>query len=210
MTGTPPPLPVRPPPPPLQNYQVTPRNNRSNRSNYDWLWKGGAICAGLVIMGLFLIALLGAFMGGDGNASWETASGGSGSPLKSSVPPVERMLEDRWRSVLSSAKQEVFDTFHPVGRATGVELHAVEVKWKNSIRTNRLEDIEGMGIRYSVFWEGPLTKDGYTKLYSVYDAELGRLIGSEILATNGITNNDVAEGVGLAIGLGLSAAMESE
>ncbi|MBX3742501.1 MAG: hypothetical protein KF712_16055 [Akkermansiaceae bacterium] len=183
---------------------MTPRNARGG---YDWLWKGGAICAGLVIMGL---VLLGAFTGGDDGTSWEPASRESGPIRQSSAPPVERMLESRWRSVLSDSKQEIFEAFHPVGRATRIELHAVDVKWKNGIRTNRLEDIGGMGIRYSVFWEGPVTKDGYTKLYSVYDAELGRLVGSEVLATNGITNNDVAEGIGLAIGLGLSSAMESE
>jgi len=125
-------------------------------------------------------------------------------------PPIEEILEGQWRVVLFNARQEIFDGMHPVGSATDVRLHSLEIKWRNNVRTNREKDILGMAVRYTVFWDGPITKNGFTKLFSVYDAEVGRIIATDLLATNGVTTGDVAEGVGMAIGLGLSAAMQSE
>jgi hypothetical protein len=125
-------------------------------------------------------------------------------------PPIEKILERRWRGYIRDAGQDIFKSIHPVGRATGTKLHDLEVKWRNDIRTNRESDILAIGVRYSVTWEGPINKDGFTKLYSVYDAELERIIGTDLLATNGVTNGDVAEGVGIAVGLGIQAAMSGE
>lgn len=125
-------------------------------------------------------------------------------------PPIEKILERRWRVYIRDAGQDIFNSIHPVGRATGTKLHDLEVKWRNDIRTNRESDILAIGVRYSVTWEGPINKDGFTKLYSVYDAELERIIGTDLLATNGVTNEDVGEGVGIAVGLGIQAAMSGE
>lgn len=124
--------------------------------------------------------------------------------------PIEEVLEDKWRIALFNGRQEIFDGMHPVGRATDVRLHSLEIKWRDNLRTNKEKDILGMAVRYTLFWEGPVNKDGYTKLFSVYDMEVGRIIATDLLATNGVTNGELAEGVGFAIGLGLSAAMESE
>lgn len=125
-------------------------------------------------------------------------------------PPIERLLERRWRVFLSNAGQQIFNEIHPVGQVTGTKLHELEVKWKGGVRTNRDADIVAIAVRYSVFWQGPINKDGYTKLLSVYDAELERITATDLLATNGITNGDVMEGVGIAIGVGIQAAMQSE
>lgn len=126
------------------------------------------------------------------------------------APPIERLLERRWRVFLANSGQQIFNEIHPVGEVTGTKLHELEVKWKGGVRTNREADIAAIAVRYSVFWEGPINKEGYTKLLSVYDAELERITATDLLASNGITNSDVMEGVGIAIGVGIQAAMQSE
>jgi hypothetical protein len=47
-------------------------------------------------------------------------------------------------------------------------------------------------------WEGPIPKDGFTKVGATWDGESQRWLTPEVLATNGITNAQ-AEGVFIAI-----------
>lgn len=127
-----------------------------------------------------------------------------------SPPTIEEILENKWSVALFNARQQIFDGLHPIGRATDARLHSLEIKWKDNVRTNKEKDILGMAVRYTVFWEGPVNKQGFTKLFSVYDVEVGRIIATDLLATNGLTTNEVAEGVGFAIGLGLSVGSQGE
>lgn len=166
-------------------------------------WMGLAVC-GAIVLGLAAC---------DRNRTADGATEVSSSTLvEESVPepPVERELECRWRVLLANAGQRIFNEIHPVGEVTGIKLHDLQVKWKGGVRTNQEADIVAIAVRYSIFWQGPINKDGYTKLFSVYDAELERITATDLLATNGITNGDVMEGVGVAIGVGIQAAMQSE
>lgn len=145
--------------------------------------------------------------GSQGNASPESADAPQAIPED---PPIEKELERRWQAYILASRQEIFNALHPIGKAGSAVLHQLEVKWKDGRRTNREEDILMIGVRFTVFWDGPITKDGYTKLFVVYDSEVGRITGTQVLATNGITNDQFAEGVGYAVGLGIAASMQGE
>ncbi len=102
---------------------------------------------------------------------------------------VEAML-----SILDQQKQQIFDAVHPVGKAKRVKLHELTIKWKNDKESNREEDILAITVRYTLYWEGPITTDGYTKISSTLDTESERWSG-QVLATNGTTNDEVGEAV---------------
>lgn len=48
-----------------------------------------------------------------------------------------------------------------------------------------------------------MTKDGYTKVSQPYDFESQRGGQPEVIATNGITNTDLAKGAGEVLGMWL-------
>jgi len=162
-----------------------------------------------MVCGVFALGVA-ACNGDEGGA--EVSSEASVGAVEEPIPesPIQRLLERRWRVFLSDAGQQIFNEVHPVGQVTGTKLHELEVNRKGGVRTNREADIVALAVRYSVFWQGPINKDGYAKLFSVYDAELERITATDLLATNGITNGDVMEGVGVAIGVGIQAAIQSE
>ena len=131
-------------------------------------------------------------------------------PAPPPPPPIEPRIIRELTSAFNKCRQSIFDAIHPIGTAKLVKIHDVEIDWKRGEKTNLEEDIKTIGIRYTVFWEGPITKDGFTKMSSTYDAEVGRYTGNRILATNGITNEDVGEGLGFAIGVAIGASMSEE
>ena len=90
---------------------------------------------------------------------------------------------------------EVFDHIHPVGSAKRVTVHEVKSYWKTE-NPKSLDDLEGFVVRYTIYWEGPIEKDGYTKLISLYDAEVGRYTETNVIKTNGITKQDAMQAIG--------------
>ena len=138
------------------------------------------------------------------------SSSGTEVPAKKEEPPIEGILERRWSADISEAKQQIFDAVHPIGTAKSTRLHELKVTWKNGVRTNRPEDIVLIEVRYTVFWQGPVTKDGFTKMSMVYDPEIERFTDTKIIATNGITNDRFAKGVGIAVGFAVGAAMSGD
>jgi hypothetical protein len=82
---------------------------------------------------------------------------------------------------LNSEKQKVFNALHPVGTANSIVVHEVNVIGATAGQKHA-------EIRFTVFWSGPVTSDGFTKVRVTYDPEIGRYIDHEILATNGLTN----------------------
>ncbi len=91
---------------------------------------------------------------------------------------------------LETEQQEIFDAIHPLGEATGLKVHAVEHH-----ETNTGDQV---AIRLTLSWDGPITKEGFTKLILIYDMEAERYTDFQILATNGVTNEDA---VTMLIGL---------
>ncbi len=97
---------------------------------------------------------------------------------------------------LNSTKQQWFDHFHPIGTARNIVLHSA-----NDVKTPTGRQVNA---RFTIYWDGPLTTNGFTKVQAVYDYESGRWIRPQILETNGVTNAQAAEGVGEFIGGALS------
>jgi hypothetical protein len=125
----------------------------------------------------------------------------NGCGLRSAGSP-EQMIATQIQNALDSDLQQVFNRIHPVGTAKSAQVHDVAILWKRGVPSKRLDDVQTFTVRYTLYWEGPVTKDGYTKISETYDAEIGRYTAGRILATNGITNRDASEAaldVGAAI-----------
>ena len=101
---------------------------------------------------------------------------------------LEERLVEKLNTDLNVNRQAVFSEFHPVGTATRVEIHEVQIAWRNNQRSNDLKNAMGYVVRYTIYWKGPVTNDGFTKVVSAFDLESKRFVRSEILATNGVTN----------------------
>ena len=108
--------------------------------------------------------------------------------------PIEDVLAEELQAAFTDNKQELFNHIHPVGTATSVKVHDVSVEWKNGVRTNMEKDLLRFTVRFTIYWQGPITKDGYTKATETYDEESERWIGGQVLSTNGVTNTEVTEG----------------
>ena len=88
---------------------------------------------------------------------------------------------------MNENKQNLFKAFHPVGTATKVEVHEVQIVWRNDRPSKNPNDMLGYGVRFTIYWRGPLTSDGFTKVVALFDNESQRWVQSQILATNGVT-----------------------
>jgi hypothetical protein len=112
---------------------------------------------------------------------------------------------------IAEQRQGIFEALHPTGTATGSKIHEVKItKWRNGIASNQAGDIAEFVVRYTIYWKGPVNRDGFTKISQTFDAEVNRYIRSEVLETNGITNNEAAEAAGFIIGVALRHAIESD
>jgi len=126
-------------------------------------------------------------------------------------PRIEDVLLVETQKGLNANKQAFFENIHPIGTAKSITVHDIAViAWKHGKDTNRFEDILQLTIRYTIYWEGPITADGYTKVTQIYDNETQRYVSGEILATNGTTKKDVGETLGQIGGALLLNALTSE
>ncbi|PAW78330.1 MAG: hypothetical protein B9S32_07315 [Verrucomicrobia bacterium Tous-C9LFEB] len=105
----------------------------------------------------------------------------------------DEKIKEQSSEIFNKNKQSLFNSFHPVGTALEVKVHEVQIAWKNDIPSKDLKNMLGFGIVFTIYWRGPITTDGYTKVYAVYDAQVQRYVGSRVLATNGITNQQATE-----------------
>jgi hypothetical protein len=98
-------------------------------------------------------------------------------------------LREQLQSGFDKNKQQLFNAFHPVGTAKSVVVHDVSLNgWKHGQATARPDEILGFSIRFTIYWEGPLVKDGFTKVAASWDNESQRWLPGQVLATNGMTN----------------------
>lgn len=119
---------------------------------------------------------------------------GSSSPSLSVPPLIEGVLAGVAQNGFNANKQALFDSFHPVGTAKTVTVHDVSINgWKHGHPSDDANDIQQFTVRFTIYWEGPITTDGYTKISAVFDVETGRYVASQVLATNGITNKDAGD-----------------
>lgn len=123
-------------------------------------------------------------------------------------------LEEEVRAFLhegfNANKQALFDKLHPVGTAKNVKVHEITFdKWRNGINTGKGEDVKQFTVTFTLYWEGPIEKDGYTKITQTFDTETERYVEGRILYTNGTTSAEVGEAIGFLGGLMLLDAMNS-
>jgi len=106
---------------------------------------------------------------------------------------VEAKLAAKIQADLDTNKNAFFHKIHPVGTATSVKVHNVKSFWRVDNPKN-LNDLQGFVVSYTIYWRGPIITDGYTKLASMYDGDIGRYTKSKVIETNGITNDDAMQG----------------
>jgi hypothetical protein len=108
--------------------------------------------------------------------------------------------ESRIRDTLVSALQEKFgrdkqqryEKIHlagELGQAKNDVIQDVSIQWKDGRPTDNAADIAVFTVDHTLYWQTPLTKDGYTRFTDTYDCSSGtpQLTNSKIVATNGIT-----------------------
>lgn len=104
--------------------------------------------------------------------------------------PSAEQLRQRWigdfTRAMNENKQQIFNSFHPVGTAKQIVVHDVQPQTGTGGQPL-------LAIRYTIYWEGPVTKDGFTTVLFSYDCDSGRNVGTEVLSTNGVTNEDAGE-----------------
>jgi hypothetical protein len=104
-------------------------------------------------------------------------------PPPSSSPPVNihEQMKAAMSENLNAHKQAIFDQIHPIGTAKHVVLHDFDLVSGSAGETHVV-------YRFTLYWEGPIEKDGFTKIQSTYDPESKRPVQTQLLATNGITH----------------------
>ncbi len=163
-------------PPPRPNTSSTAPPLTKEQSPL-WLFVGVPVGLGV----LFVVGFLGVVW-----ASIEAPAKAVADERPSAVEPKPAISVADAENELSPLKQRIFDTFHPVGTAKSLTVHAVA--------TNDTDQGLQTEVRYTVRWEGPL-QTGYTKIRTVVDHESGAWVVNEVLATNGVTNQEVGEAV---------------
>lgn len=143
----------------------------------------GAICAIVVVVAWDMIP------------SSKTSNPATKAP-SATAPRLEEVIAASLQQAINQNVQQVFNGIHPVGTAKNAIVHDVSIVWKHGQRTNRVEDVQAYTARYTLYWEGPITKDGYTKVDATFDVESQRWTAIRILATNGVTNRDAGEAIG--------------
>lgn len=165
--------PAAPPPPPQNRPEFDPRSIVINRSqpakDSDDGWKAFLGCG--AILAIFLgLCFLGSFF------------------LNSN--PSDAMIREQlvagWSRILNENPQRVFNAFHPVGTASHVEVHDVQPALGQGGQ-------KLWAIRFTIFWRGPVQTDGYTTVVTYFDVDSKRNVGTEVLSTNGITNQQAGE-----------------
>ena len=87
-------------------------------------------------------------------------------------------------------------------------IHDVSfTSWRHGKATNRRSDILEFNFRFTPYWSGPLTTDDFTKVLSTFDLESQRMTAVQILATNGITLDELASALGALTGTMLVNAL---
>ena len=97
-------------------------------------------------------------------------------------------------SLVNTSRQALIEKWHLLAASKKVEIHEVVMLNRNGAPTKSAKEMTGCVIRCTIRWEGPINKDGYTKLILFYDNEVQRFTASRVISTNGVLNSDAADG----------------
>lgn len=95
---------------------------------------------------------------------------------------------ERWKRWLLPHIDDIFHAAHPIGEATGLKVTAVGHR--------HTPDRDLTDVSFTLFWRGPITIDGYSKMRLTLDDDSQAVVDLQVLATNGITNVDLAKSLG--------------
>lgn len=158
-------------------------------TNAKVLIGAGAGC-GLILAGLVGVITLLALVGGNSHSRQQPSS----SWRQTSI---EEQIRQQLTHALNEQKQDVFSALHPLGTAKSVTVHEVTIDaWRGGRNTQQWEDLKQFTVTFTLYWEGPIEKDGFTKVSMTYDNESQRYVSGRTLHTNGTTNGDVVEALG--------------
>ena len=111
----------------------------------------------------------------------------------------EKMREGA-EKFLKANKQQILEKYHLLATAKDVELKDFALADRNSQVTDKMENAVGYGIAFVIYWEGPVTKDGFLKLIAFYDFSARTFTDVRVVQTNGVLNEDAAKGIGEVLG----------
>ena len=112
----------------------------------------------------------------------------------------EEKLQESVSTYLKANKQQIVEKYHLLATAKDVELQKFMLVDRNAQPTDKLENAIGYAILFTVFWEGPVTKDGYLKLNAFFDFSARTFTDVRVVQTNGVLNEDAAKGIGEILG----------
>lgn len=102
----------------------------------------------------------------------------------------EKIRQELFREfdiAMKDNKQKIFDQMHPIGTAKSLSLHTLDVtKWRGDTPVE-------LSCNFTVYWEGPITTDGYTKATYIVDCDSKKITRISVNATNGLTNKDAMD-----------------
>lgn len=141
--------------------------------------------------------------------AWWLTPGGlrtAAAPNQLTAVEIREAVKQVLQNSLSQHKQEVFAKLHPIGTAQRVVVHDVDIHWKPGASERDLREALRIDTRFTIYWSGPINKDGYTYVSATYEVEPGR--SKEIvLATNGTLNEQLPE-LGFNLGFLLGSLFE--
>jgi len=176
------------------------------RARKDPAGTGKGIASAGLVAGY--MAVLTVFAGPCGIAGQGWTDGGGGVMASSPIITPEG-YKQKLQTVLNTQDAEfngpqmVFSLIHPIGTASRVVVHDVSLQWKTDRPTADENDIMSWTCRLTVYWSSIRVDEGFTKLLLTFDNEVGNFTKTEILATNGMTTEEVnaaAVDIGFQIG----------
>lgn len=105
---------------------------------------------------------------------------------------VQKAITAAFQEEFSRDKQERYEKAHLAGEfgtAKKDVIQGASIQWKGGRATDNAADVASFVVDHTLYWETPLTSDGYTRFNDTYDCTSGspELVNSKIVATNGVT-----------------------
>ena len=93
-------------------------------------------------------------------------------------------------------KQPIIDRHYFFVKSNNIKLHDIKINWRTPSPTNNPRDLKTLSINFTIYWEGPLEKDGFTRFDSLWDCEIERFTDFKILTSSGnVTRKEIETGV---------------
>jgi len=89
-----------------------------------------------------------------------------------------------------STAQTYFDHLHPIGSADSICVTDADLTWRPGTTEASKKNVMKVTFDALLFWEGPIQKQGLTRIRVTYNYELQAVSDFKIISTNGKTMDD--------------------